>query len=77
MKRSEMILKLEAFLRELKTTGLKQVSNEILDFLESEGMAPPEIETEFYDRANCDYHRVHEWEDEDNTEDDDNYCGAV
>lgn len=77
MKRSEMILKLEGFLRDLKATGLKQVSNEILDFLESEGMAPPEIESEFWDRSNNDYHKVHEWEDENDTEDDDDYCGAV
>ena len=64
MKRSHMLRKLEAHLLRIRAVRLQNEADEILRFLEQEGMVPPEIETEFYDRANCDYHKAHEWETE-------------
>ncbi len=66
MKRSEMIDYLTALLELPRSEQIsnKALAEEILTALEVKGMVPPEIETEHYDRANCEYFRVHEWEEE-------------
>lgn len=61
MKRTEAIKKVQEYL-DINSGSLN--AEQLVAFIESIGMAPPEIETEFYDRANCDYHKVHEWETE-------------
>ena len=66
MKRSEMLEYLVQVLKLPRTNMVSEevLAEEILTALEANGMVPPEIETEFYDRANCDYHKAHEWEKE-------------
>ena len=66
MKRSEMLGHMTNILKLPRPEPLtpEALAEELLDCREAQGMAPPEIESEFYDRANCDYHRVHEWEKE-------------
>lgn len=66
MKRSEMVEQLKIVLKlpRLKSLSEDALAEEILTALEAQGMAPPEIETKNYDRANCEYHRAHEWEEE-------------
>jgi hypothetical protein len=70
MKRSEMLLHMQRFygirhvMLESGYITLKDFMSELLEYMESKGMQPPEIETEHWNREDNNYHKAREWENE-------------
>lgn len=68
MKRSLMVQKLtDSFWRHMNSLDIttdEEMYSAILQDLEDAGMAPPEIETDIWSRTDCEFYRVHEWENE-------------
>lgn len=73
MKRSEMIDNLQGILDNRHPLDGPIDANEILNLIEKFGMLPPEAK--FIDER-IGTHWDNQWEPEEETEDDDNYCGA-